>query len=538
MYEITCKWTNESLQIYYLLENLFFCDFHCLMLFDLIQEYSTEQKKTLCTLWGQTVEQLAQIQDQKKILWFLSKCGIIGIEESDKRIHIGTPNEFLLVQVKKFFSKSLKKVIQEHYNPQFSVQFHVYPPFQKAQNDLQVNIKRLLKIKLPKQEDNHYKDNYSKTQELTHQFGIKISRQQRFDNYVVGAYNNFASSAAQAVAKAPWQIYNPLFIYGNVWLGKTHLMHAIADYIIQHDSNKNVLYLPTTKLIDNIVTGIRKNKLKQLMRTLDKVDVLLIDDIQFLADKTRTQEIFHNIFNEFHTKGKQVVLTSDRPPKELNNIEARLKSRFSLWLVADMQQPDYETRLAILQAKAQQKAITIPEEHLATLAKHITNNIRELEGALNIIATRQTITKEPVRDNDIEQCLKTLWYKELTPHHSIPQKSIKSTSSQPATQTYSFKQIVEYVSAYYDISVEDLKSAQRKRVISQARQVLMVIAKKRFSWTLERIGDYFGGKNHATVIYALNTFDKKMKNNKKLLHDYNIFIEQLDRYYSKTKWNL
>lgn len=300
------------------------------MLLDLIPTYTDEKKGSLRDVWAKSIEELSRDQDQKKILSFLCKCGIIAIDEKDKKVHVGVPNEFVLLQVKKFFHKGLKKAISVSYNPQFTLDYHVYTPFQRPNNDLQIDMKKLLKIKLPKQEAKELKNNTSQSSKLASQFGIKISPHYTFNNFVTGAHNNFALSAAKAVAETPGKVYNPLFIYGSVGLGKTHLMHAIANHILQNSPDRNVLYLPATKLIDEIISAIRKNKLNNLMRVFDDIDVLLIDDVQFLADKDKTQEIFHNIFNEFHMKNKQVILTSDRPPKELNNIEARLKSRFAL----------------------------------------------------------------------------------------------------------------------------------------------------------------------------------------------------------------
>lgn len=498
------------------------------MLLDLIETYTQEHKETLRNLWTKTVEDIAREHDQKKILGFLNKCGIIGIDSKDKKIHIGVPNEFLLLQVKKFLFKPLKKSLASLYNEQFKTELHVYPPFQRPNNDLQINLKKLLKVTLPKQEEKEFKNNTSQTKTLSNRFNVKLSGSFTFQTFVTGSHNNFAVSAAKAVAEKPGQVYSPLFIYGNVGLGKTHLMNAIANEIIQQDNKKNVLYLPATKLIDEIVTAIRKNKLSNLMRTFDDIDVLLIDDIQFLADKVRTQEIFHNIFNEFQMNNKQVVLTSDRPPKELNNIEARLKSRFALGLVADIQKPDYETRLAILQAKCSQKGESIAYELLSIIAKTIKNNVRELEGALNIIITRKNLIGEELSEQDILECLKTLGYKKSLQDENLTNEYI-TTESNSTIKKREFGQIVHFVSDYYNITIEELKSPKRKKEITRARQMLMVIAKKHFSRTLEKIGDYFGGKNHATVIYALNNFNKKIKADHNLHHDYNIVLEQLER---------
>jgi len=301
-------------------------------------------------------------------------------------------------------------------------------------------------------------------------------------------------------------------------LGKTHIMQAIGNHIIQTQPEKVVIYLPTSKLIDEIVKGIRKNKLGQLMSKLDQVDVLLIDDIQFLAQKEKTQEIFHNIFNDFHMKKKQIVITCDRPPKTLNDIAERLKSRFSLGIVADIQTPDLETRIAILASKADQKEIHLPIEFLEIIAKHITTNVRELEGALNLIITKAKLTNKELSEQDIHSCLQTLGYKTLEPTPSSI--DIQDQQQIAYTKTLNFGDIVEKVATYYHITSDEIKGESRKKEISLARQLLMLIAKKQYNRTLERIGNYFGGKNHATVIYSIKNIQNKIKIDQYISRDY------------------
>ena len=266
-----------------------------------------------------------------------------------------------------------------------------------------------------------------------------------------------------------------------------------------------------------------------MMQLFDDIDVLLLDDIQFLADKDKTQEIFHNIFNDFHMKKKQVIITSDRAPKELNNIEARLKSRFSLGLVTDIQTPDYETRIAILQAKLAQKEENIDFDLLAIIANQVKDNIRELEWALNILITRKSIMGGDLGESDMYECLKTLGYSSNDTWYGNQLADIEDITTMNTRGLTSFSKIVDFVSTYYNLTVSDIKSESRTKEISQARQMLMVIAKKQFNRTLEKIGDYFGGKNHATVIYALKNFTKKMKHDRNLSHDYNVIMEQLEK---------
>lgn len=487
------------------------------MLLDIVDQYSKEKKEYLKELRTQIVLQLSTQQDHKKIVAFLPKVGIINIEDNDKKIYLWCPNEFVMAQVKKAFSKSLKEAIQTVYNPQFTVDFVVYPPFSNW-NELLINIPTLLNIK-PSEKGNHNPEEENTLQnELNNHFWILFDPSFRFDNFVAWSNNQFAFSAAKAVAENPWTAYNPFFIYWNVGLWKTHLMQAIGNAIISNNPDKVVIYLPTTKLVDEIVQALQRNKIPELMQKLENVDTLLVDDIQFIAWKDRTQEVFHNIFNEFQTKKKQIIISSDHPPKELLQIEPRLKSRFSLWLVADIQAPDYETRIAILQSKLEIKQEFIEPELLAIIAQNITSNVRELEWALNILLSRKNLSGHEIDENDVYACLQTLWYS--TQHHT----NTYDTINQNTKSAKSFDNIVEMVANYYSISVSEIKSDIRKKEITTARQILMFIAKEHFRWTLEKIWMYFW-KNHATAIYAINNIKKWLKNDSNLQEDYKIFVE-------------
>lgn len=490
------------------------------MLIDIVNQYDSEKKQYLKELRTKVILQLSTQQDHKKIVTFLSKAWIINIEDSEKKVYIGFANDFMLSNAKKIFNKSLKETIQTVYNPQYTVEYIVYPPFSNG-SDLLIDLWELLNIK-PSKDKWPEKIPNSITDELTRYFWILLDPSFRFDNFIAWSNNQFAYSAAKAVAENPWTAYNPLFIYGNVWLGKTHLMQAIWNEINSNNPDKVIIYLPATKLIDEIILAIKKQNLSSLMRKFDDVDALLIDDIQFLAWKDKTQEIFHNIFNDFHSKKKQIIFSSDRPPRELTEIEPRLKTRFAIWLVADIQAPDYETRIAILQSKLEIKQETIDTELLAIIAQHIKTNVRELEWALNIILSRKNLSGKEISEEDVYQCLRTLWY-------SVNQPNIWNPSELNWKSQKNFDTIVEMVANYYSISVAELKSDSRKKEITTARQILMLIAKKHFRRTLEKIWMYFGWKNHATAIYAISNIEKKLKSDEDIQHDYQIFTERVEQ---------
>lgn len=490
------------------------------MLIDVVQQYDTEKKKYLKDLREKVILQLSTQQDHKKIVTFLSKAWIINIEDIEKKVYIGFANDFMLSNAKKIFNKSLKEAIQTVYNPQYTVDYIVYPPFSNG-SDLLINLWDLLNIKATAKTQS---DPISKSlkDELYDYFGILFDPSFRFDNFIAWANNQFAFSAAKAVAENPWTAYNPLFIYWNVGLGKTHLMQAIWNEIIQNNPDKVIIYLPATKLVDEIVWALQHNKMTTLMRKFEDVDALLIDDIQFLAWKDKTQEIFHNIFNDFHLKKKQIIISSDRPPKELTEIEPRLKTRFALGLVADIQAPDYETRIAILQSKLEIKQEYIEPELLGIIAQHIKTNVRELEWALNILLTRKNLSWNEMTEEDVYACLQTLGY-------SAKPTNIWNPNDRNWKSQKNFDTIVEMVANYYSISVAELKSDSRKKEITTARQILMLIAKKHFRRTLEKIWMYFGWKNHATAIYAISNIEKKLKTDEDIQQDYQIFTERVEQ---------
>lgn len=494
------------------------------MLFDLIDKYDKEKKEFLWSLWIKLIDYLINTNDLKKIVSFLNKCWIIGVDEKNKKIYLWVPNEFILSQVKKFFNKELNIGIQQIYNPQFRIELMVFDKFQSWRHPLQHNLQKY--ITKTEQPIDNFLDKWTK-KELKDMFGVLFDSKYKFNNFIAWSANNMAFSAASQVAEKPWLVYNPLFIYWDVWLGKTHLLQAIGNYNIENNTNKTVVYLPTTKLIDEIVESIRKNKLWSLMKKMEDVDILILDDVQFLAEKEKTQEIFHNIFNDFHLRKKQIVISSDRPPRDLKLLEARLRSRFSLWLVVDIKKPDFETRFAILKSKLKNLWEEFDRDLIEIIAKHVNSNIRELEWALNILLTKKNLLGKTINENDVYESLETLWYN-IKDKMSLVDKSIDEANTKNNLNNNNFNNIVEYVSNYYNVSIFDIKWDSRKKEVSLTRQMLMYIAKKYFQWTLEKIWDFFGWKNHATVIYAINNFEKTMKFNKKIHNDFNVILEELN----------
>ncbi len=314
-----------------------------------------------------------------------------------------------------------------------------------------------------------------------------------FDTFVVGNSNRFAHAAALAVAEAPATSYNPLFLYGGVGLGKTHLMHAIGNEILKHDHSAKILYVTSEKFTNQLINAIKDNTNEAFRNCYRNVDVLLIDDIQFIAGKERIQEEFFHTFNTLHESGKQIILSSDRPPKEIKLLEDRLKSRFEWGLIADISNPDYETRLAILRKKAQSDNIMIDDTILSNIATKIDTNIRELEGVLNKMIAKASLTHSPL----------TL---------EMAEKAINDIVSQKE-KVVSAEAIQEVVAKYFNINAKDLKSSKRSNDLAYPRQIAMYLCRDVAQMQLAKIGECFGKRDHTTVMHACRKIDAEIKEN-------------------------
>ena len=304
-----------------------------------------------------------------------------------------------------------------------------------------------------------------------------------FETFVVGSNNNFAHAAALAVAQAPGKAYNPLFLYGGVGLGKTHLMHAIGHRVRERNPSANVVYVSSEKFTNEFIIAIKNNQTVEFRNRYRHVDVLLIDDIQFLEGKEQTQEEFFHTFNSLHEAQKQLVISSDRPPKEIQTLENRLRSRFEWGLLTDIQPPDFETREAILRKKAETEKVPVPDEVLAFIAKVIPSNIRELEGSLIRVVAFASLTKSPIGVELAAEVLKNAVAQ--APMHRVTIPGIK-----------------ERVAKHYGISVKEMEAQRRDQRVTLPRQIAMYIAWQLTGASLPQIAREFGKKDHTTAMYA------------------------------------
>ncbi len=333
-----------------------------------------------------------------------------------------------------------------------------------------------------------------------------------FDNFIEGDCNRLARSAGIAVANKPGGTsFNPLMIFSETGLGKTHLIHAIGNLIKQNNKNKIVLYVPIEKFMNQFVDAIRNNSNQDFINYYQQIDVLIVDDVQFLENKQKTQEIFFAIFNHLHQQGKQIILTSDRAPKDLKGMDDRLLSRFKWGLSADLQTPDFETRLAILEYMMYNDGITLNREVVEYVSHNINTNIRELQGALVSLLAQASLNRKEVNIDLAKQILKNF---------------VKNN-----TREISIEYIQKLVCDYFTIPVEQVKSKTRKREIVQARQISMFYAKDLTKSSLKTIGMHFGGRDHSTVIHACQTVNDLMETDKK-------FKADIDEIGKRIKMNL
>jgi len=367
--------------------------------------------------------------------------------------------------------------------------------------------------------NNSFNQNKSKTNKNIFE-QANLNEKYTFDTFVVGSNNKFAHAASVAVSESPGEIYNPLFLYGGVGLGKTHLMHSIAHFILENDPSKKVLYVTsekfTTDLIDALKNGKTSNGSELAMNAFREkyrnIDVLLIDDIQFIIGKESTQEEFFHTFNHLHMSGKQIIISSDKPPKDIETLEARLRTRFEWGLIADISSPDYETRMAILRKKEELDGLeryNIPDEVMQYIAKNVKSNIRELEGSLNKLIALHKLKNEEINIMLTAEALKDI---------INPVEKGKVTP----------ELILEIVSEHYSISVSDLKGSKRGSNFVIPRQIAMYLCREMTDTPLKTIGITLGGRDHATVSHGINKIAAEVKIDEALCNSVDIIKKKIN----------
>lgn len=338
-------------------------------------------------------------------------------------------------------------------------------------------------------------------------------------NFIVGPSTQLAHAACDAVARKPGASYNPLYLYGNVGLGKTHLLQATANAIRGKHKELRVVYTTADKFLTDYVASIKGRSIDKLRERYRQIDVLVLDDVQFLAGKKQTQEELYNIFNILYEAGKQIILSGDRPPKELTELEDRLQSRFEWWITVDLGEPDYETRLAIIQEKARSREFLLAQDVAEFIAEHVTSNVREIEWVLNQIIAEQDLKGTPPTLENVALRLSKLSIRPLT--------ATVTTSRNLRTTRCGYEDLIQAVSGHFGIEIRTLLSEDRKKENMIPRQVAMYLLKNKLNYTYERIGNIFSGRNHTAVMYSCKKLESVMKKDQQVVYEVNVIRDKL-----------
>jgi chromosomal replication initiator protein len=428
------------------------------------------------TSWDTISHRLQQMLNEGTYTtWFGSAR---AVEQDDERLVVTVPNEFTKNWIEGHFSSLLDAAAAEH---ELVVELRV------AVADAVARTAEPEPAEVPELQADAPADAPAVTA------ATGINPKYTFDVFVIGASNRFAHAAALAVAEAPAQSYNPLFIHGSTGLGKTHLLQAIGHYVLQQHPRLNVRYVTTETVLNEFVDSMRDGRMVGFKQRYRTYDLLLVDDIQFIEGKERLQEEFFHTFNSLYEAGKQIVLSSDRPPHELATLESRLRSRFQWGLITDVQPPDLETRIAILRKKVMTEAIEIPDAQVLTyIADRVTTNIRELEGALTRVVAYASLTGRPITSEVAEEVLRDLF-------------------PQGATRSITIEQIQGAVSDMFHLSIAELRGDRRQQSIAYPRHIAMYLCRELTDASLPKIGAKFGGRDHSTVLHGVNKIARVLK---------------------------
>ena len=436
---------------------------------------------TMKERWDEIKESIRKEYDLSDISFntWIAPLKIYSVENDTITIMIPSDQGHALTYISNKYKSFFQVTISEMFNHTYDISFILEKDINNEENDKAASSNPVYNINLE---------------------NANLNPKYKFDTFVVGSNNKFAHSASLAVAESPGCVYNPLYIYGGAGLGKTHLMHSIGHFILENNHNAKIIYVTSGQFTNEVIESIRSGNAQAMTKLREKyrtVDVLMVDDVQFIIGKESTQEEFFHTFNALHAAGKQIVLSSDKPPKEMETLEERIRSRFEWGLIADMQAPDYETRMAILRKNAENCDYDIDDEIIQYIATNIKSNIRELEGAFNKILAFAKLNKVNLTMELAEEALKDVIYpdkpKEVTPNL-----------------------IIEVVAEHFGVKAEDITSKKRNAEFVQPRQVVMYLCREICDLSLSNIGKILGKKDHTTVIHGINKVTEEMVDNEEL----------------------
>ncbi|MFW6377235.1 MAG: chromosomal replication initiator protein DnaA [bacterium] len=442
-------------------------------------------------IWQETLNKIKENLSNPSFNTWFSEAKPVKLDENN-RLLIEVPNDFIKDWLENRYLDLISEII-------FKLTNNKWQPLFLTSEELADLKNKASTLKLKK------KDIITNKNEVKKDFKC-LNPKYTFDTFVVGNSNRFAHAASLAVAEAPAKAYNPLFIYGDVGLGKTHLMQAIAHFILEHTPDSKVMYVSSETFTNELINAIKDDSTIEFREKYRNIDILLVDDIQFLAGKERTQEEFFHTFNALHESNRQLIISSDRPPKEIPTLEDRLRSRFEWGLITDMQSPDLETRIAILRKKADLENLEVENEVIIYIANKIQSNIRELEGALTKVIAYSSLVEREIDVELAQEALKDLLDKNTNKNRKIDIKLIQ-----------------KIITEYYNLKLEDMKSKKRTQNIAFPRQIAMYLSRELTDLSLPQIGEEFGGRDHTTVIHAHNKIEQKIEDEL----DFNTTIDKL-----------
>jgi len=441
-------------------------------------------------LWQAVLAQIQlQISPASFATWF-KNTRIASQKEGC--IFVSVPNSFAREWLEQKYNKTIFKVLRGLNNKAKEVRYEVGKP--------KID---MLKKTVPFSIENRQLE----FQEFKVDKNTNLNPRYTFDSFIVGPFNELAHAAGWAVTKKPGQVYNPFFVYGGVGLGKTHLLQAIGNEVIKNFKDKKVKYIPTEKFVSEVILSIKNRETEKLKAKYQKIDVLIIDDVQFLTGKEKTQEEFFYTFNSLYEKNKQIIISSDRTPKSIPALAERLRSRFEGGMITDISFPDLETRIAILKSKCQERKVEFSDEVLNYIGSAVQRNIRELEGALNILIAYQKLNNN-------------------SPDLKITKTLLRNLASSPS-RTVNAKKIIQIVADFYDLKERDLMSISRKKEIVKPRQIAMFLLRRELKASFPFIGRRFGGKDHTTAIYAYEKIAKEIDGNENLDEEIELIKQRL-----------
>ncbi|MFH1146069.1 MAG: chromosomal replication initiator protein DnaA [bacterium] len=459
-------------------------------------------------LWQSIIGELELVISKANFTTWFKDTSIATVQ--GEQIIIGVPNSFTESWLKKKYHDQIVKAVRHATNSKYKdvcykVNAQKTNPFIVDGMEGQTLPETV--VKEEKQGEKPLTD--TKENRVTVSFSsFNLNPKYTFSNFIVGKANELAHAACQAVAKNPGTLYNPLFIYGGVGLGKTHLIQATGNEIYKNYPSAKILYITSEKFTNDFVQAIKNNSMEKFKSIYRAVDVLLVDDIQFMSGKEQTQEEFFHTFNALYQNNKQIIISSDRPPKAIPSLEQRLISRFASGMIADISQPDLETRTAILEAKCKERDYPLNQDVVNYLATHIQNNVRELEGALNKVIAVHQLSNTSATIDSVQQVIASL---NLNPHQNA----------------LTAKHIINTTSSYFDIPIVDLVGTSRKKDLVTPRQIIMYIMRIKMKSSFPTIGDELGGRDHTTAMHAFNKICQEMTVDTKLKQDIESIISRL-----------